>query len=161
MKTDNEKDDGFCINVYSPGNLIAKEITINGGVHLGGTAKSNGFSDEQIAKALSACNGKGKVIDAKWKWAGAYWYLRWACNFPVDTQKFCERISQLPFGKTLEYQCDYRNIRELTTLSFMNENPQEMEKVHYSKNDENVFIVCREVALKLAEELGKAYLPII
>ena len=161
MKTDNEKDDGFCINVYSPGNLIAKEITINGGVHLGTSQAANGFSDEQIARALLACVGKDKVIDAKWKWAGAYWYLRWACKYPVDTQDFCDRISRLPFEQELEYKCDYRNIRELTTLSFMGEDPRKMEKVHYSKNDEKVFVQCREVALKLAEELGKAYLPIV
>ena len=54
MKTDMEKDDGFCIKVYSPGNFIAKEITINGGVHLGNNPATGGFSDEQVAKALTA-----------------------------------------------------------------------------------------------------------
>ena len=159
MRNDTEFDDGFCIKVYSPGNFIAKEITINGGVHLGSNTTTGGFSDEQIAQALAACVGKGKVIDNKQKWAGAYWYLRWACNFPVDAQKFCSRVKDLPFEKELEYQCEYRNIRELTTLSFMDQDPRKMEKVQYSKNDEKVFSQCREVALKLAEELGKAYLP--
>lgn len=79
-----EQDDGFCIKVYSPGNFIAKEITINGGVHLGTSPATGGFSDEQVAKALAACVGKGRVIDNKQKWAGAYWYLRWACNYPMD-----------------------------------------------------------------------------
>ena len=159
MRNDTEFDDGFCIKVYSPGNFIANEITFNGNVYLGSNTTTGGFSDEQIAQALAACVGKGKVIDNKQKWAGAYWYLRWECNFPVDAQKFCSRVKDLPFDKELEYQCEYRNIRELTTLSFMDQDPRKMEKVQYSKNDEKVFSQCREVALKLAEELGKAYLP--
>ncbi len=72
-----------------------------------------------------------------------------------------DRIKKLPFQQDLEYPCDYRNIRELTTLSFMDHNPQQMDRVQYSKNDEKVFFQCREVALKLAEELGKAYLPTV
>lgn len=159
MKDENEKDDGFCIKVYSPGNFIAKEITINGGVHLGTSQATGGFDDKQIAKALAACVGEGKAIDNKQKWAGGYWYLRWACNFPVDPQKFCPRIKELLPDLESKYQCDYRNIRELVTLSFMDQDPRQVDKVQYKKNDEKAFFLCREVALKIAEELGKAYLP--
>ena len=155
----NEKDDGFCIKVYSPGNFIAKEITINGGVHLGNSPATGGFSDEQVAKALMACVGKGKVIDQKQKWAGAYWYLRWACNYPVDVQKFCDKINALPYEKALEIPCDYNNIRRLCSCSFMDYDVRDMEKVKVSNMDQDVFLWCREVALKLAEELGKSYLP--
>ena len=45
MMNNMEQDDGFCIKVYSPGNFIAKEITINGGVHLGTSPATGGFSD--------------------------------------------------------------------------------------------------------------------
>ena len=41
----------------------------------------------------------------------------------------------------------------------MNQDATKMNKVEVSKIDEKQFAVCREVALKLAEELGKAYLP--
>ena len=151
MMNNMEQDDGFCIKVYSPGNFIAKEITINGGVHLGTNTAAGGFTYEQIAKALSACVGKGKVIDFKQKWAGAYWYLRWACNYPVDVQKFCEKVRNLPYEKPLVIACEYRNIREIVTLSFMDQDPRKMESVKPSKNDEKLFFQCREVALKLAE----------
>ena len=154
-----ELDDGFCIKVYSPGNFIAKEITINGGVHLGTNTAAGGFTDEQIAKALAACVGKGKVIDFKQKWAGAYWYLRWACNYPVDVQKFCEKVKSLPYDKPLEIACEYNNIRRLCTCSFMDYDVRDIEKVKVSSMDQDVFSWCREIALKLAEELGKKYLP--
>ena len=159
MNIMNEKDDGFCIKVYSPGNFIAKEITINGGFHLGNSPATGGFSDEQVAQALMACVGKGKVIDQKQKWAGAYWYLRWACNYPVDVQKFCDKINALPYEKALEIPCDYNNIRRLCSCSFMDYDVRDMEKVKVSNMDQDVFLWCREVALKLAEELGKSYLP--
>ena len=159
MTNDMEKDDGFCIKVYSPGNFIAREITINGGVHLGNSESNRGFSDVQIAKALEACVGKGKVIDAKWKWAGAYWYLRWACNYPVDVKECCDRMNALHFKSKLEFSCDYNNIRRVCKCSFMNYDPQQMDKVKVSNMDQDVFSCCREIALKLAEELGKAYLP--
>ena len=86
MTSNMNEDDGFCIKVYSPGNFIAKEITINGGVHLGNNPATGGFTDEQIARALAACVGKGKVIDNKQKWAGAYWYLRWACWITIRSR---------------------------------------------------------------------------
>ena len=154
-----ELDDGFCIKVYSPGNFIAKEITINGGVHFGTSPATGGFSDEQVAQALAACVGKGKVIDNKQKWAGAYWYLRWACNYPVDVQKFCEKVKSLPYDKPLEIACEYNNIRRLCTCSFMDYDARDIEKVKVSSMDQDIFSWCREIALKLAEELGKKYLP--
>lgn len=164
MKNEEEKDQGgFVVHVYSPGNQIIKTQYNNyyGPVYnnKGGSAEMNGFSDDQVAKALAACVGKGRVIDAKWKWAGAYWYLRWACNYPGETKKFCERIQGLPFQEALEFPCDYRNIREYITLSFMNEDPRRMDQVKYSQNDVSVFLVCKEIVQTIAVELGKTYLP--
>ena len=153
-----EKDDGFSINVYSPGNLIAKEITINGGVHLGGSSEMGGFSDEQIAQAIRAINGKGKPLNSKRKWAGVHWGLRWYCNFPPGAREFCERVKELPLGE-LEYECDYNCIRHEATMSFMDENARHMDKVKPSRQDHDFFLQCREVVLALAEELGKAALP--
>ena len=162
MNNDNENKGGFVVHVYSPGNQIIQTQNNNyyGTVYQGGhDMANNGFSDEQIAKALKACTGEGRVIDHKWKWVGAYWYLRWACKYPVDVKEFCKKINGLDLDIEERYQCDYRNIRELATLSFISQDATKMHKVQPSKNDEKVFGFCREVALKIAEELGKAYLP--
>ena len=153
------KEGAFSINVYSPGNLIAQEITINGNVSLGGDMQHGGFSDEQVAQALMACVGSDKVISNKKRWAGAYWCLRWMCNYPVDVLKFCEKIQSLPATLPAGYECSYESIRKLCNLSFMDYDPRKMDDVKVSRNDQAEFMVCREVALKLAEELGKAYLP--
>lgn len=139
--------------------FIAKSETINGGGTFGSNTTTDHFSDEQIARALLACVGKGKVINNKQKWAGAYWFLRWACNYPVDPQKFCEKIDGLKLLIPAGYECSYQSIRKLCTLSFMDYDPRRMENVRVSKNDQGIFSQCREIALKIAEELGKKCLP--
>ena len=117
---------------------------------------SDGYNDKQVAVALEACVGKGRVIDAKWKWAGAYWYLRWTCNYPVDAKEFCKKISSLELDIPADYECSYESIRKICTLSFMDCDARRMDLVRVSKNDQSMFSQCREIALKLAEELGNS-----
>lgn len=119
---------------------------------------SDAFSDEQVAQALEACVGKGQVIDAKWKWAGVYWYLRWTCNYPVDAKDFCTKIKSLELDIPADYECSYESIRKICTLSFMDYDARRMDIVRVSKNDQGMFSQCREIALKLADELGKKLL---
>ena len=118
----------------------------------------DGYSDKQVALALEGSVGKGRVIDAKWKWAGAYWYLRWTCNYPVDAKDFCQKIRTLELDIPAEYECSYESIRKICTLSFMDCDARRMDIVRVSKNDQGMFSQCREIALKLAEELGNSYL---
>lgn len=113
------------------------------------------YSDKQVAEALEACVGKGQVIDAKWKWAGAYWYLRWTCNYPVDAKDFCTKIRSLELNIPADYECSYESIRKICTLSFMDSDARRMDFARVSKNDQSMFSQCREIALKLADELGK------
>lgn len=113
------------------------------------------YTDEQIAQAIEAINGKGKAIDSKQKWAGVYWYLLWACNYPLRTQEFCERIGRLPFDGELEFACDYRNIRELTSLSFMGQDARQLDSVKPSRSDEVAFMQCRSVVIALEQELQR------
>jgi hypothetical protein len=81
--------------------------------------------------------------------------LRWECNYPAKAQEFCDKISRLALPKDLEFQCDYNNIRALSTLSFMNEDARKLEQVKYSKNDEQLFFQMRTVVVALREELLK------
>lgn len=112
-------------------------------------------TDEVVGRTLAAMAGEGKPINCKQKWAGAYWYLRWAYNYPVDPQEFCKRIQNLPYADGLEVSCNYENIRKLATLSFMEQDPRQMDKVKPSKMDNQAFMQCREIALLLEEKLGK------
>ena len=120
--------------------------------------ESDAYSDAQVARVLECNVGKGLIIDAKWKWAGAYWLLRWVCNYPVDAKDFCARIRSLELDIAADYECSYESIRKICTLSFMNYDPRWMDLVRVSKNDQGMFSQCREIVLRLTEELGKATL---
>ena len=56
-------------------------------------------------------------------------------------------------------KCDYNNIRKFCKLSFMDCDPFGKAEVKVSSMDRDVYSWCREVAMKVAEELGKIYLP--
>jgi hypothetical protein len=117
------------------------------------------YNDKQVAQVLEANAGKGLIIDAKWKWAGAYWLLRWACNYPVDAKEFCQKIKSLNLDIPTDYECSYESIRKICTLSFMDYDPRRMDTVRVSKNDQSMFSQCREIVLKLVDEFGKSVLP--
>ena len=147
---------------YFSGATIHNFVINNGNYYdqRGGTPAGNvKYNDEQVAQALENIVGKGKAIDTKQKWAGAVWFLRWTCNYPQNARQACERINRLPFSRELEYTCDYNNIRALTTLSFLNENPAQMDAVRYSKGDEQAFFQLREVVVALQDELLKISRP--
>ena len=121
--------------------------------------EGDAYSDKQVAQVLEASAGKGLIIDAKWKWAGAYWLLRWACNYPVDAKDFCKKIGSLDMDIAAEYECSYESIRKICTLSFMDYDPRRMDSVRVSKNDQGMFSQCREIVLKLVDELEKNHFP--
>jgi hypothetical protein len=137
--------------------IIGNEGTINYHDHRGGSGekKTCTYTDEQLARALENIVGRGKAIDSKQKWAGVLWLLRWNCNYPTNARLACERIGNLPFSKELEYSCDYNNVRPLTTLSFLNEDPNHLDAVKYSKTDEQAFFQLRSVVIALKDELQK------
>lgn len=142
-------------------------IVINGNMNRSGTEhysnkaeeESRDYTDEQVACALSRIVGTGRPIDSKQKWAGAMWLLRWRCNFPSKALGFCQRINALPFDEELEIKCEYNNIRQISTLSFMNQDARNLEEVQYSKNDEQIFFQMREVVVELEKELLKTKSP--
>ena len=162
MDQDNKDKGGIVLNVYSPGNQFIHSQINNyyGTVYQGGAHQKNeGFTDEHIRQALVACAGKDKVINNMRKWAGVYWCLRWKCSYPVDIKDFCQKIDDLKLGLPEDLKCDYNNIRKICKLSFMDCDPFGKAEVKVSNMDRDVYAWCREVALKLAEELGKSYLP--
>lgn len=112
----------------------------------------NKMVDEEVSQAIMAINGDKKPLNSKRLWAAVYWYLRWAYGFPVKTQDFCDRVNTLPLGE-LEYGCDYNCIRHFTTLTFMNQDPRDLDKVKPSKMDEPFFLQCRPVVMALREQL--------
>ena len=61
---------------------------------------------------------------------------------------------KLPIPANLK--CSYDSIRKFCTLSFMDYDVRNLEAVRVSRNDQDVFSQCREIAIKLIEELEKS-----
>ncbi len=149
---------GGIVNYFNGATI--KNLVINGNMHDSGhsyntkkNTKNIKYTEEQIAEAISNINGEGKALDSKQKWAGVYWYLRWAQNYPANSSDFCKKMDHLPFVNKLEFECAYRNIRELTTLSFMDQDARHPDDVIPSRNDSEAYLQCRSVAVALAQEL--------
>ena len=158
---ENENLNGFVVHIYSPGNQIIQTQTNNyyGTVYQAKSESAQkGFSDEQVMKALQACVGKDQVINAKWKWAGAYWCLRWKCYYPVDAKEFCKKIKSLNLGLSDDFDCNYESIRKYCSLSFMDCDPFGKAEIRVSNMEKGTYSVCRQIALNLGEELGKTTL---
>ncbi len=160
MENKENDEGGFSINVYSPGNFFAKEMTFEAPVYVGtgSNPQPNGFTDEQIARALEAVCGEGRPVNEKRKWAAVYWCLRWYCNYPVKGSEFCSRVARLPFTKRLKPECDNDNIRRLIMASFMEQDARQIDNVKPEKKDEDFFAECKVVVQALAQELGNAAL---
>lgn len=145
--------------VSSDDGQSSTEVNFNAPVYISSQQPDGGapdvYTDEQIARALTAVVGEGRAIDCKQKWAGALWLLRWRCNFPAKAQDFCQRVNALPFEQELAIKCEYNNIRQLSTLSFMNEDARQLDSVKYSKRDEQMFFQLRSVVVELDRELQK------
>ena len=155
---ENENLNGFVVHIYSPGNQIIQTQTNNyyGTVYQGKSeGGQNGFSDEQVIKALQACVGKEKMINAKWKWAGAYWCLRWKCYYPVDAKEFCKKIKALNLGLSDDLDCNYESIRKYYSHSSMDSDPFGKTEIRVSNMEKGTYLICRQIALNLGEELGK------
>ena len=161
LSMENDNLNGFVVHIYSPGNQIIQTQTNNyyGTVYQGKSENhQNGFSDEQVSKALLACVGKDKMINTKWKWAGAYWCLRWKCYYPVDPKEFCKKIKSLNLGLSDDLDCYYESIRKYCSLSFMNSDPFGKTEIRVSNMEKGTYSVCRQIASNLGEELGKTTL---
>lgn len=140
------------------GNLFAKGCTFSGPVNFGGgaaQAQPVSYSDEQVAQAIKAICGEGLALDEKQKWAGVYWYLRWAADYPLKSQEFCERIDRLPFTQDLPVKCNVNNIRRLVTTQLMSQDARDLGHVRPTRSDEQLFAQLRPVVVALARELGK------
>ena len=133
-------------------------VSYNGDVHSSKEQQPNGFTDEQIARALEAVCGEGRPVNEKRKWAAVYWCLRWYCNYPVKGSEFCSRVARLPFTKRLKPECDNDNIRRLIMASFMEQDARQIDNVKPEKKDEDFFAECKVVVQALAQELGNAAL---
>ncbi len=149
------------VNVYSPGNMFASSITFQAPVSFGtatDTVQQNGFTDEQIARALVSINGKDKVLNNYQVWLGACCLLKDKYGFPKNLEACCDKIMSLPYDddNSLEITCKYESVRKFAYLKFVNEDVTTWDSYQPKDDEKKLFYGCHQVA----RELDKAILSV-
>ena len=77
----------------------------------------------------------------------------------MDPKEFCDKIKSLKLGLPEDVSCDYDNIRRYCNLTFMSLDFEVVDEGLIDNREKDVFLWCREIAMKLAEELEKVSFP--
>lgn len=112
-------------------------------------------TDEQVANAIRAINGKNKPLDNYQRWLGACCLLAWKYDYPRNIGDCCQRINTLGIND-LEFECKYENIRKLTTTNkFVKEDARYWDSYIPKENERKLFNECLLVAQALDAEIQK------
>ena len=84
-------------------------------------------TEEHIARALMALNGKGKPIDSQRAWLGACCLLGWKYGFPRNLKDCCQQLEGLVDMGELEFECKYDSIRMYASWKFVKEKYDDWE----------------------------------
>lgn len=120
------------------------------------TKADNGLAtDEQVANAIRAINGKDKPLNQYQLWVGVCCMLSWKYGFPRNLDECCRRINSLDLG-LLEFECKYENLRKLTGIHpFINEDARMWDSYHPKERERKLFNECYSVAQAFEAEMQK------
>lgn len=111
------------------------------------------LTGEQVVFLINAVMGPDKPLRIRQRWSGAYWFLRWFCNYPPDLTEFCAKINALPGAASFSVPCCSNNMRRQTTLEFMDRDPRGVNPETVSKAYRKDYACCRHVAFAMWEEM--------
>ena len=136
-------------------------LVINGTLNQSGSVSNNSgaakeerqrpkCTDEQVANALVAINGKENVLNNYQLWLGACCLLMGKYGFPQSLEACCTRIGNLPFGDiTLAYECKYESIRKFTYMKFVKLDVDEWGDYKPNDSEKKLFYGCMAGMQKL------------
>ena len=111
-------------------------------------------TEEHIARALIALNGKGKPIDSQRAWLGACCLLGWKYGFPRNLKDCCQQLEGLVDMGEVEFECKYDSIRMYGSWKFVKEKYDDWED-YTPRDDERAMF---EKSLSVAQSLEKEIL---
>ncbi len=112
-------------------------------------------TDEQVANALMAINGKGKPLSNYQTWLGACVLLSSKYDFPRNLNDCCQRINTLPI-QGVEYECKYENVRKLVGVNkFAKEDIDGWDSYKPRDEERKLFNECLLVSKALDAEIKK------
>lgn len=142
-------------------------LVINGNLNQKGSESNNSgtvkevrlrpkCTDEQVANALVAINGKENVLNNYQLWLGACCLLMSKYDFPQTLEACCARIGNLPYGDAkLAFECKYESIRKFSYLKFVKLDVDEWGDYKPNDDEKKLFYGCWAVVQKLDNILQK------
>ena len=113
------------------------------------------YSDEVVARAIAALNGKDKPLCEKQLFLAVVKVLACKCGWSGKWAKSCERINQLPIAEQLEVKCDANNLKAPSALKFASLEYAEWEDYVPKENEREVFRKNKKLARTFEEELDR------
>ena len=118
------------------------------------TEEKKEVTDDQIARALMAINGKDKAVNSQAAWLGACCFLAWNHGYPRNLGDCCKKIAELPLvDGSLEYECKYESIRKFGSWKFVSMDAREWPQYMPKIEEKAMFERCLTVYQALEKEI--------
>ena len=115
------------------------------------------YTDEVVARAIMAINGKFKPLCEKQLYLGIIKVLSNKCGWSAKWQTSCDHINELPLIKEadLEIKCDYNNLKGPIGMRFASLEYPEWEDYEPKATERDVFLKNKALAHLFEEELDR------
>lgn len=110
-------------------------------------------TDEQVSRAISAINGKDKVLKHQQAFLGICCYLASCHQWPNKKETAVKRINQLPDADQWEIACKWESIRKFVACKFAMTDYSEWDEYNARELEREIFLECRDVARAFDEQL--------
>ena len=110
-------------------------------------------TDEQICRAITAINGKDKVLKHQQAFLGICCYLASCHKWPQNKATSVNRIVQLADAGNWEVSCKWESIRRFASYKFAMKDYSEWDEYSPNETEREIFNECRDVARAFERQL--------
>ena len=110
-------------------------------------------TDEQICRAITAINGKDKVLKHQQAFLGICCYLASCQKWPQNKETSVNRIVRLADAGKWEIPCKWESIRKFAGYKFATTDYADWDTYNPSSGERDIFYECRDVARSFDKQL--------
>ena len=138
----------------------AKQVNIMTGDHAqavyneaGAKESDSKATDEQIFRAITAINGKDKILKHQQAFLGICCYLASMQKWPNDLEACASRVAKLDKGGEWYCACKWESIRKFSRYGFALADYTEGDDFKPNSTEAELFLECRDVARALDQQI--------
>ena len=119
----------------------------------GAKENDNRATDEQIWRAISAINGRDKILRHQQAFLGICCYLASTQKWPNNLEACAERVAMLDKGGEWYCACKWESLRKFSRYSFAMADYAMWDELKPNSTENALFQECRDVARAFDEQL--------